>query len=196
MTGNTVLLGIGLASGDYAGAGRSAVALGGFVLGALCAGAFHAGHPDREVVARGFVFELPALAAALAWWLAAGDPPGFTAQHGLIGLVGIAMGVQSATVTRLGVGVSTTYITGTWTAVSRRAGNWVRRRGMTPPAPERPPRPDERTGRQALVLVVYFVAALGSGFAQVRAGAPAAAIPFGLLAITTAVAGTVSSRRR
>lgn len=178
MTGNTVLLGIGIAGGDYAGAGRSAVALGAFVLGAALAGAVHVGQPDARVFARGLLAELALVAAAAGWWLSAGDQPSFATEHGLIALLSAAMGVQSATVTRLDVGVSTTFITGTWTTVSSWAASLLRAR-------RREPGPDgaqpQRHARQVLVLVVYFGAALGAGYLQRVAGAQAIVVPLGLL---------------
>jgi len=76
MTGNTVLLAIGLTTGDHAGAARSAVALGGFVLGAAAAGA--AGSRRRHRVLPLLLGELSLLVAACCWWslAGAGSPPG------------------------------------------------------------------------------------------------------------------------
>lgn len=181
MTGNTVLLGIGISGGDFGGAGRSAVALGGFVLSAAVAGALQAGQPRPHVLRRGLVVELAAVAAAAGWWLAAGRHPAPATQYGLIALVSTAMGIQSATIMCLDVGVSTTFITGTWTSVSRRAGRWLRRRTELPRAGSG----DPRASRQALVLVVYFAAALLAGYVQHVAGVPAVAIPLGLLTCAT-----------
>lgn len=172
MTGNTVLLGIGISGGEYGKAGRSAVALGGFVVGAMFAGVLTAGREWRAVVTRGSAVEVLALGAACGWWLAEGDQRPASVTHGLIALVSVAMGVQSAAVNRLGLGVSTTYITGTWTNLS----SWVATRLR------KPAREQRQHARQALVLTCYFGAALLAGFVRDRAGAPAIAIPFGLLA--------------
>jgi uncharacterized membrane protein YoaK (UPF0700 family) len=190
MTGNTVLLGIGIAGNDYAGAGRSAVALGAFVFGALVAGLAQAGRARATVVATGVATELLALAAACAWWLAAGDHLGSGTEHGLIALVSAAMGIQSATIARLGVGVSTTYITGTWTSVS----SWAASLLIGGRASRSPHQARAQTHvRQLLVLVVYFAAALGAGYAQHETGSAAIAIPFGLLA-SIALACALTSR--
>jgi uncharacterized membrane protein YoaK (UPF0700 family) len=121
MTGNTVLLGIGLATGDMTHAAHSGVALGGFVLGAAFAGGRPHG-PARW--ARGpsldAYVETALVLAAFLWWHL-GAPP----KMALIGMLAIAMGMQSAAITRLDLGVSTTFITGTWTSASAWLGRLV-----------------------------------------------------------------------
>lgn len=180
MTGNTVLLGVGLSTGDFARAGRSAVALGAFLVGALVAGLLTAGRPRRQVVTVGTVVELAMLGSAFGWWLALGSAPSSAPEHGLIALVATAMGVQSATVRRLGLGVSTTYITGTWTQVSMWASSLVRRH-----AEDSRGTPDSAAShaRQSLVVVTYLCAAVLAGYVSHVAGPPAVAIPLGVLAI-------------
>ena len=173
MTGNTVLLAIGVAGGEWEKALHSLAALGGFVLGAMVTGLLCVGLPWRPALRRGFAMEIAALGTACGWWLSAGDPT--TVIFTLIPLLGFAMGVQSATITRLGVGVSTTYITGTWTRVSSWAASLVHE-------PVEQPR---RHGRQALVLACYFAAALLAGYVQHVSLRIAIAVPFGLLVVTT-----------
>ena len=85
------------------------------------------------------------------------------------------MGLQSATITRLGVaGVSTTYITGTWTALGRALGGRI---GTTnrrlPPAGD--------TVRQAVVVAVYAVSALASAALVHAVGGWALLVPACLL---------------
>jgi uncharacterized membrane protein YoaK (UPF0700 family) len=170
MTGNTVLLGVGVASHDYPSAARSAVALGAFLLGAGIVGA---GPPKLDVrwVLRG---EFLLIALAAAWWSVVGTPTGGD-RYGLIALVAGAMGVQSAAVARLRVsGVTTTYITGTWTAVSTWVGAHLRRAADAPPADRSS---SSQHALQVMVLACYVCAALGAGFAFHAAGAPAAWIP-------------------
>jgi uncharacterized membrane protein YoaK (UPF0700 family)/uncharacterized protein YndB with AHSA1/START domain len=175
MTGNTVLLAVGVAGLEKAKTLHCLVALGGFVAGALVAGLFSAGLPWRPALRRGTALEVAVLGAAFGWWLSLADPT--AAAYGLIPLVAFAMGVQSATISRLGVGVSTTYITGTWTRVSSWAASRIRR-------PVEQPRRHER---QALVLVVYFGGALLAGYVQHLSLRLAIAVPFGLL-VGTALA--------
>ncbi|MGB8960622.1 MAG: YoaK family protein [Pseudonocardiaceae bacterium] len=187
MTGNTVLLGVGLATGDMPEATRSATALGAFLLGAAAIGA---AVPDRlsdrafrTVVAA----EIAMTAAVCGWWLQVGaDAPVGAARYGLIALFGATMGAQSSMIRLLDVPVSTTYITGTWTALSAAATRYVRK-----PIPGRP-----RTGNgghavQALVVTAYCVTAYGAALAYTFLGGTATAIPLGIL-VLVAVAITLS----
>lgn len=181
MTGNTVLLAIGTATADYASAIRSLIALGGFVVGAFVAG-LTAGIRSTETWTGGMravlLAEFAVQVSALGWWLTLPDHPHGAAQHALIGMLGVTMGMQSAVVARLPVGVSTTYITGTWTAVSTWVAGRLRR---SREATERSA--DART--QAAVLVCYFVAALGAGLLYRAAGGAVAAIPAGTVGLVS-----------
>jgi uncharacterized membrane protein YoaK (UPF0700 family) len=156
MTGNTVLLAIGLTAGAPADAARSAAALGGFVLGAALAGSLGGGRRWDRATTAWLLAEVSLLLAAGIWWAQLGVHPRGGARFGLIGLVSSAMGVQSAVVSRLDVGVSTTYITGTWTAVSAWAGRLVRGTAQ---------RGEQSHRVQVGVLVCYFGAALLAGLA-------------------------------
>jgi uncharacterized membrane protein YoaK (UPF0700 family) len=143
MTGNTVLLGIGIATGDGEHVAHSGIALAGFVTGAALSGARpHRGSRWVRGPGPDTACELVLVAAALGWWQA-GRPP----QLALIAMLGVAMGIQSAAMRRLAVGVTATYITGTWTAVSEWDARLVGGR-----RPERPR--DHRL--QAAVVVTYF----------------------------------------
>src|SRR5215467_10488321 len=113
MTGNLVLLGLAVGTGQAGGALRSVVALAGFAAGALLASAL-----AREAAV------LVALAAL--WRAGAGVEP-------LIVLAAVGMGIQSAAVRRLAVaGVTTTFVTGTLIslmaglAALRPASGWAR----------------------------------------------------------------------
>jgi uncharacterized membrane protein YoaK (UPF0700 family) len=179
MTGNTVLLGVSAATGDPAAAFRSATALATFLLGAAVVGL---GVPLRASSAAWrtvLAAETALIGAWCGWWLALGETaPDGPARYGLVGLAGAAMGTQSSLVRSLGVPVTTTYITGTWTALS--AGTGARFRN-----PAAKPRGTSRR-LQVLVVAVYLGTACGAGFAHFRIGAPAAAIPLGLLVLVTA----------
>jgi uncharacterized membrane protein YoaK (UPF0700 family) len=138
MTGNIVLL--GLAAGKAAGSEvtRSAVSLVAFSAAVFVVWwASRRLREDRlpvEVVAA-FALEALAQAGLLAGWVLSSARPGGALEAVLVGLSAVAMGLQSAAVTRLGVrGISTTYVTGTLTGLisevvtlsgSRR--DWLRR---------------------------------------------------------------------
>lgn len=180
MTGNTVLLGIGLATADHGAVLRSAVALCGFVAGAALGGTFRGG----RVLLYGSAAESLLLLGATGSWIALGAPTG-VARVVIVGLMGAAMGVQSASVTRLQVGISATYITGTWTAVSR----WLGGRLRQGPESDADADPQARA-RQRTVVASYFATAIGAAFLYHGVGAPAVAVPAGL-ACAVAVACAV-----
>jgi len=158
MTGNTVLMGIGLADHDYAGALRSAVALGGFVAGAAVAGAMWGERRTRTVC--GLSVEAAALAAAAGLWASLGHSPTGGPRYAIIALLGGAMGAQSGVAAGLSVGVSTTYITGTWTAVSTGVAGLFRPRHASRDRTD----PGSHLWRQIAVVVCYFGAALLGGY--------------------------------
>lgn len=158
MTGNTVLMGIGLAKPDYSSAIRSAVALGGFVAGAALAGAMWGSRRTRTVC--GLSLEVAVLGAVAGLWATLGHDPTGGPRYALIALLGGAMGAQSGVAAGLQVGVSTTYITGTWTAVSTGVARLLRPHSSTDDqVPSR-----GRLSRQVAVVVCYFGAALLSGY--------------------------------
>ena len=172
MTGNTVLLAIGTASGDYAHTIRSVVTLGGFITGAVLAGLATGGRraptwtPALRLV---LLVELAVQLAVLGWWLTLPAKPSGAPQLALLGMLGVTMGAQSGAVARLPVGVSTTYITGTWTAVSTWAAGWLR--------PGVRPERSQDAGLQASVLGCYLAAAFGSGYLYEYAGPVVAVLP-------------------
>jgi uncharacterized membrane protein YoaK (UPF0700 family) len=125
MTGNTVLLAIGLAQLDTDAAIRSSVALAGF-LGGAAVGAWmverdRSADPWPRVVTLALAIEAVILCVFAAGWQWVGDTPAALPLAILIGLSALAMGVQSAAVRRLEVsGIATTYITGTLTQLVAR----------------------------------------------------------------------------
>jgi len=189
MTGNTVLLAIGTASGKYDESIRSAIALGGFLAGAGCAGlAVGARAVDRwtRTIRLVLLVELAVQLSVLGWWLTLPDKPSGAPQLALIGLLGTTMGAQSGVTARLPAGVSTTYITGTWTAVT----TWVA--GRLRPVPRTDPDQDVRL--QAGVLACYLAAAFGAGYLYTWAGPVVAAIPAAaVLVVLAATAGQAPS---
>ncbi len=159
MTGNTVLLSIGIVSGDYARVERSGVALAGFVVAAAATAMARSLVRLRHIA----LVEVALLAAASAWWISGTHHATGDRRLALIGLLGLAMGAQSAVVAELGSAVSTTFITGNWTAVSRAFGRWVRR-GATPDEPQ------PRAWRRTAVLASYFASALIAGILNQATG--------------------------
>jgi uncharacterized membrane protein YoaK (UPF0700 family) len=123
MTGNLVILGVSASTAD----GALAIASGGAILafcagaalGARVAGAPSAGDPVwPRPVTLGLVVEFALLAGyAVGWWVSGAEPGPLLTQVLLFGMAA-ALGVQSSTVQRFGVGgLSTTYLTGTLTTV-------------------------------------------------------------------------------
>jgi uncharacterized membrane protein YoaK (UPF0700 family) len=122
MTGNAVLLGLAIGQTQELQVAHSSAAIVGFVLGVIVAARLVGPPRERVVWSPRITLALRVECAvlvvfALAWWLSL---PSF-AGHALMGLIvlsGVAMGIQSAVARRLAVpGVTTTYITGTITAL-------------------------------------------------------------------------------
>jgi uncharacterized membrane protein YoaK (UPF0700 family) len=105
MTGNTVLLGIALATGKGGDGLRSGLSLAGFCIGV----AIGAMLVRRRSVVAPLALEVVVLAGLLGGWLAAGS------HYVLIPIAACAMGLQSAAIASSGAEVATTYITGTIT---------------------------------------------------------------------------------
>ena len=121
ITGNLVLLGVAAATQSGSLAIHGGTALAGYSAGVLI------GAPIATRRARGgetwplsvtvtLAAEFCVLAGFSAGWELTGGSPGSTAQLLLIAALGVAMGIQSAAVRELG-GMSTTYLTGTLTAL-------------------------------------------------------------------------------
>jgi uncharacterized membrane protein YoaK (UPF0700 family) len=121
ITGNLVLLGVAGATRSGSLAIHSGTALAGYSAGVLI------GAPIATKRARGgetwplsvtvtLAAEFCVLAGFSVGWELTGGSPGSMARLLLIAALAIAMGIQSAAVRELG-GMSTTYLTGTLTAV-------------------------------------------------------------------------------
>jgi uncharacterized membrane protein YoaK (UPF0700 family) len=123
MTGNMVLLGIGVGKGDVSTLEHTVLAVVAYIVGTVV-GARVAGTPrerDRvweRAVTWALVVELALFAAvAIAWWLSGSSPTG-ALQSTLLAASALGLGLQSGAVLRLNVsGLSTTYLTGTLTTV-------------------------------------------------------------------------------
>jgi uncharacterized membrane protein YoaK (UPF0700 family) len=121
MTGNIVLLGIAIGHGALQSAVRSSISLAayvaGVVVGARVVGSTSSGAIWPVHATRALAIEWALQAAFFAGWIVAGAQPGGVAAAGLIALSGLAMGLQATMTRRLGLGLSTTYITGTLTTL-------------------------------------------------------------------------------
>jgi uncharacterized membrane protein YoaK (UPF0700 family) len=197
MTGNTVLLGIGMATGDAGAAARSATALGAFVLGAAAVGAATPGGPAARTFRTVLIGEVVMVAALCGWWVGVGiDLPDGALRYVLIAFAGVTMGAQSGLIGHLDVPVSTTYITGTWTAVSARTARRLRRRASGDPTAVAA---DASTVLQAIVVTGYLATAYVAALAFRHLGAVATMIPLGVLVlvtIATAIRPSVPGHRR
>jgi uncharacterized membrane protein YoaK (UPF0700 family) len=127
MTGNLVLLGIGLVRAE-AQIVATAIALGGYVVGVLAASrlAWRA-RPVRVRTAAGLEGLLVA-GLVIGWQLTDGPPDAANARDLLLVLAAAAMGVQSVLSSRLPGGPSTTYFTSTLTGVVEDLGRHRRLR--------------------------------------------------------------------
>lgn len=173
MTGNTALLGIGIATGKTGAMLRSAAALAGFVAGAVFSNLFLG---RGRFLGRCLAFELLPVAAWLGWWLAEGDPAQGVPRYGYILLAGFAMGLQSGAVTWLGVpGVTTVFIAGTITSLA--VDLTARLRGRTLPQQDR-----YSHLLQGLVLCFFLIGALAGALAFRHWGGAAVAVPLSVLA--------------
>ena len=181
MTGNTVLLGLAIGQGQGLAALRSMIALVGFAGGAaLGAIIVEKGvHPTDwpATVTRAVCVEAVILAVFTAIWHL-GLRSGGT-LYVLISVSALAMGIQSAAIRHLKVpGVATTYITGTLTSMMAEFTTRLYRWRVSPLAADptgqsaasevSQARRYHGARLQALVLLVYVLAAVVSGFLQLQ----------------------------
>ncbi|HLH68819.1 MAG TPA: YoaK family protein [Candidatus Dormibacteraeota bacterium] len=177
MTGNTVLLGLALAQARGAEVERSAIALGGFVLGAAVGsrlagwGGPPGGWPARVTLT--LAAELAVLATFAALWSWGTQPPPAKLDV-LVALAAVGMGLQSVAVRRLGIpGVTTTVVTSILAELVADVASLAHPRRWVP-----------RLGFWGSLLV----GAAGGAALEVRSPALAAAVPVLLLAGVVLVA--------
>jgi uncharacterized membrane protein YoaK (UPF0700 family) len=182
MTGNTVLLGIAVfhLHGDLI---HPLVALLGYVPGTAAATLITRRTPEGAIWGRPISWALFAEGALLigteAAWVTMRQVPTERAGLALLGVVALAIGIQSGAMVQLRVtGVVTTYITGTWTTMTH---------GVTLLAARQPkvmrdkPKFEERLLLQAGVLAAYLGSAILTGWCfrhaeAIVGGLPAAAV--------------------
>jgi uncharacterized membrane protein YoaK (UPF0700 family) len=128
MTGNIVVFGLSLARGSLSLGLHTGAAVCGYVAGVAVGtrfGSYRAREGGRVAAANWprrvtwlLLAELALLAGFVAGWEATGSHPAGAAQIVMLVLAACAMGIQSAAVVQLDLGsVSTTYLTGTLTAL-------------------------------------------------------------------------------
>ncbi len=189
MSGNTVTLGLRMGQGNFPLALNSLTAIlgyiGGVALGANIA--YTIGGP-RDIwpwpVTKLFAAEFLLLLVFATVGFVSGNP-GANVVYVLILLASVPMGMQSVGVYRLGVsGISTTYVTGTWTSFI--IGLVTLRRS---PA-SRTVKQEERTGLQAITLLIYGLGAATGGLAGTYFLLRAAIIPVVAIGLVVIVAST------
>jgi uncharacterized membrane protein YoaK (UPF0700 family) len=121
MTGNIVLLGLAIGQGAFRNALRSLVALAAYAGGVLAAARLVGAAPHDSVwpahVTRAFAIEWALHVVFLVGWILTDARPDGVAAASLIAVSGVAMGIQAATARTLAPSMSTTYVTGTLTAL-------------------------------------------------------------------------------
>lgn len=178
MTGNTVLMGIAIfhLHGDVI---HPLVAVLGYVAGTALATLMTRRVPEGVLWARSVSWVLFAEAVLLigteSAWVAMGRAPAERAGLALLGVVAVAIGMQSGAMMQLRIpGVVTTYITGTWTTMTH---------GLTLLAARQPrvmrnrQRFEERFAVQAGVLAAYLGSAILTGWCFRHAEAVVGALP-------------------
>jgi uncharacterized membrane protein YoaK (UPF0700 family) len=125
MTGNMVLMGIGLGHGDTTLLGHSGIAVLAYIAGVMLGGVVSGRHREDDGVwprrvTYALLVELGLFIAVGAVWIASDASLGAVGTGGVVAIAALGLGVQSSAMIRLNVpGMSTTYLTGTLTTVAR-----------------------------------------------------------------------------
>jgi len=189
MTGNMVLLGLGVGSAELPRVVRPLTAIVAFVVGVYLTARWlrrTSAHPDAPWPGRitgSLAAGLVVHAVVVATWLVTSGRPTSTLQVGMVALAALAMGVQSASVNALAIpGAATTYFTGTLTRLT--AG--IAKAPAPPPA--------TRT-RQLGVLLAALTGAVLAGVLLVWAHPVAPILPVVML-IGAVVVSSAARRSR
>ena len=163
MTGNIVLLGIDLGQNHLTAAGRTLFVLATFTAGVAIGGRLGQGIGEKNwprLAARLIGLEKMALILFALGWAMGTNLHGVLVDGGLLFLLTLAMGLQSAAMNRLGApGANTTAITGTLTAlVTGLIEVWTARE------PETIHNRLQRIKFQSAMIGLYCVGAAGCGF--------------------------------
>ncbi len=201
MTGNTVLLAMAVGQGELMAVLRSALALAGFSAGAVMGALIVARGKTRGEWPPGVTAALAVegilLGGVTVVWQLAGPARSTGMTHLLIGLSGLAMGVQAAAVRHLGVpGVATTYVTGTLTSLMADLVGWTRSLSASSSRATSTDRPagdapvnvnwQQRIGLLTGVFLVYALGALVGGALESRSSVLVTWLPFVSVAVVVA----------
>jgi uncharacterized membrane protein YoaK (UPF0700 family) len=186
MTGNLVILGFVVAGAAGPPLLRTAMSLAGFALGAALGGRIvppgssDATWPRRVTLALALAVVVEAVFLAL--WLGVDARPSETAGNWLIGVLALAMGIQTAAVFSLGVrAVFTTAATATWAALMGDLANWSKS--------------GEERRRVAAVVIALFAGAVTGGLLMSHAPRWAPVVPLVVSAAVVAFAELRFHRR-
>ncbi|EWY36983.1 hypothetical protein N825_21990 [Skermanella stibiiresistens SB22] len=178
MTGNTVLLGIDLAEGNWTEATRHAATIPLFILGAFI-GATLLDGLLRTRFGRGIIFGLETIMIGgfwlIGWWYAE-DPTGGWRYHVMLALLTVSMGMHTVVLPRVaGKVVRTTFVTGTLTSLAEEAATGLAGRSR-----------DASAAQHRIVLAAtwtaYLLGALAGGVAVRATGFTSVIFPVTLLA--------------
>jgi uncharacterized membrane protein YoaK (UPF0700 family) len=183
MTGNTVLLALAIGQGEVVAALRSTLALVAFSAGAaggamvLLRGRARGEWPP--IVTATLALEgVVLIVFGVVWHLGGPGSRADVLTVVLIGLSGLAMGIQAAAVRHLGVpGVASTYITGTLTSLMAELVTWLRPRGPSSPGEPTPSSASRHLRLLASVFLVYGAGALIGAVLQARSSSLLAWLP-------------------
>jgi uncharacterized membrane protein YoaK (UPF0700 family) len=138
---------------------------------------------------RPFILEFLALLALAVGGLFVGGASSSNLVFGLIALAAISMGVQSSGFNALGIsGISTTRITGTYESFVIDLYRWRRSSTLKTALKQR-----SDAALQAIVVLVYVLAAIVGGLAEIYLSLDAALIPVIVLGVMIIVARTRTS---
>jgi uncharacterized membrane protein YoaK (UPF0700 family) len=197
MTGNTVLLGISVFD-PHQETLRPLIALccylAGTVGGTFITRRIQPGALWAKSVSWTLFLEALLLIGAEIGWIATAHAPAPRLDNLLLGVIAVAIGLQSGAMVQLRIpGVVTTYISGTWTTLT----NGLTLLGARTPRVERQKtRFEERLALQAGVLAVYFLSAVLTGWCFLHLPRLVGAIPTAavLLAAAYGALGTESEQ--
>lgn len=206
MTGNTVLLGMAIAQGDWLAMLRSLIAIVGFSLGVVFGTFLIRRNYEQNKqnwtsqITRALLVEACILLIfALTWAFALRTLQRGLIDNALIALSALAMGQQSATIISLGIpGISTTYISGTITTLMANLACRLARQVDTPAvvSPSDTLQVErQKPARLIAVWLIYIIAAIIGGYGVLHFASLAAFLPF-LAAIVAICIHYAPSRAR
>jgi uncharacterized membrane protein YoaK (UPF0700 family) len=179
MTGNMVLLGMGIGRADWSQFEHAAIAVVAYIAGAMIGGRVSGeiGNDDSVwpvQVTLALAVEFLLFAAVNVMWFVGHARPDGVEKPIMVTLAALALGIQSSAVIRLNVtGLSTTYLTGTLTGVARSLIVDRRFRG---------------NGRSTLVLLALIAGAALGAVLAIQAPLIAAIPPLIILAVVLGAA--------